>query len=153
MAKIEDLNYVLATDGSNGFAPSTWYLYTSMEEAIKAKEERLDKNHESHSTFMEKDYKPMTWDNFQKLQKEFWCKDGIQDSNEKYFNEALECLPPKRWINNDRYHTFLMSEHYTGSITSQYLLDKITKKYWYKLVDVTDKSTFIEYELGLETLC
>jgi hypothetical protein len=46
----------------------------------------------------------------------------------------------------------MMSEFKTGTITSQYHYDITKEKYWHASVDVTDKSTFIEYKLGLETL-
>ena len=149
--KLEDLNYVLAATGEDGEVPSAWNFYPSLEHAKKAKEAYEKKELTNYEYFLERNYIPMSYEEYVKIQKEFYVTSPKESSKEDFL-DSLECLPPRRWIKTERYETFMMSEFKTGSITSQYLYDIKKGKYWHASVDVTDKSTFIEYKLGLETL-
>lgn len=148
---LEDLNYVLAATGEDGEVPSAWNFYPSLEHAKKAKEAYERKELTNHEYFLERNYIPMSYEEYVKIQKEFYVTKPEKSSEEDYM-DCLECLPPRRWIKTERYETFMMSEFKTGSITSQYLYDIEKKEYWHASVDVTDKSTFIEFKLGLERL-
>ena len=149
--KLEDLNYVLAATGEDGQVPSAWNFYPSLEHAKKAKEAYEKKELTNYEYFLERNYIPMSYEEYVKIQKEFYVTSPKESSKEDFL-DSLECLPPRRWIKTERYETFMMSEFKTGSITSQYLYDIKKVKYWHASVDVTDKSTFIEYKLGLEKL-
>ena len=149
--KLEDLNYVLAATGEDGQVPSTWNFYPSLEHAKKAKEAYEKKELTNYEYFLERNYIPMSYEEYVKIQKEFYVTSPKESSKEDFL-DSLECLPPRRWIKTERYETFMMSEFKTGSITSQYLYDITKEKYWHASVDVTDKSTFIEFKLGLEKL-
>jgi hypothetical protein len=59
------------------------------------------------------------------------------------FWEMLEVLPPLKWCTIDGVEMFCISEMYTGSYTNQYALDKKTNKYYTKMVDCRDKTTWI----------
>ena len=146
--KLEDLNYVLAATGEDGQPPSVWNFYPSLEHAQKAKEAYGKKELNNSDYFNERNYIPMSYEDFEKIQKEFYVK-GPNEITEEDFQDSLECLPPRRWINHELFHTFMMSEFTTGTITSQFLHDKLTNKYWHATVDAADKKTFIENKLGL----
>ena len=149
--KLEDLNYVLAATGEDGQVPSVWNFYPSLEHAKKAKEAYEKKELTNYEYFLERNYIPMSYEEYVKIQKEFYVTSPKESSKEDFL-DSLECLPPRRWIKTEIYETFMMSEFKTGSITSQYLYDITKEKYWHASVDVTDKSTFIEFKLGLEKL-
>lgn len=146
--KLEDLNYVLAATGEDGETPSAWNFYPSLEHAQKAKEAYQRQELNNFEYFSKRNYIPMSYDDFTKVQKAFYIKEP-NETTEEEFQDSLECLPPRRWINHDLFHTFMMSEFTTGTITSQYLHDKITNKYWHATVDAADKETFLEKKLGL----
>ncbi len=149
--KLEDLNYVLAATGEDGQVPSVWNFYPSLEHAKKSKEAYEKKELTNHEYFLERNYIPMSYEEYVKIEKKFHVTSPKESSKEDFL-DSLECLPPRRWIKAERYETFMMSEFKTGSITSQYLYDIEKKEYWHASVDVTDKRTFIEFKLGLETL-
>jgi len=58
--------------------------------------------------------------------------------------ESLEVLPPMNWKNNGVIETFMSSEYWTGSYTRQY--GKMDENYITKMVDVSDKTTWIKIE-------
>ena len=93
-----------------------------------------------------KEYKVMTWDEFQTFKKKFLL-DGeigkLKEITEEKFNEMLDVLPPLYWTNHNGIEMFCMSEMYTGTYTSQYAHDERTGKYYTKLVDSADRSTWI----------
>jgi hypothetical protein len=64
------------------------------------------------------------------------------------FTEMLEVLPPKNWRNDGDFESFLMSEHWSGPYTHQYARrgrgDDAT--YWQRMVDSTDRSTWMKRE-------
>lgn len=67
----------------------------------------------------------------------------IKEITAEEYNDALDILPPIYWCTIDNITMFCMSEMYDGSITSQYAHDLTTDKYYTKLVDITDKNTWI----------
>lgn len=71
----------------------------------------------------------------------------IKEITEQEYNDALDILPPLLWCTIDGVTMFCMSEMYDGSITSQYARDKQTGKYYTKLVDIYDKSTWLHKAL------
>ena len=146
--KLDDLNYVLAATGEDGEVPSAWNFYPSLEHAQKAKDAYEKQELSNHEYFSKRNYIPMSYDDFTKIQKNVYIKEP-NETTEEEFQDSLECLPPRRWINNNLFHTFMMSEFTTGTFTSQYLHDKITNKYWHATVDAADKKTFLEIKLGL----
>lgn len=93
----------------------------------------------------EKDYKYsiLTLAEFRAKEREKYLSSPLKEVSENTFEEMLEVLPPELWVTIDNVNMFCMSEHYTGQYTSQYAWDKSTDKYYTKIVDVTDKSTWI----------
>lgn len=67
----------------------------------------------------------------------------IQEISEEAYEEQLNVLPPIYWCTIAGVTTFCMREMTDGTITSQYARDNRTGKYYTKLVDIYDKSTWI----------
>lgn len=65
------------------------------------------------------------------------------------FWDKLEVLPPEKWVREDGFETFCMSEHLTGSFTAQYACCRMLigadtyNVYATRTVDASDKSTWI----------
>lgn len=77
-----------------------------------------------------------------KKNKSYTDRPIIEITAEEY-NEQMDILPPIYWCTIDGITMFCMSEMCDGSITSQYARDNATGKYYTKLVDIYDKSTWI----------
>ena len=87
---------------------------------------------------------PMTWEEFGKLQRDYWLSKEAQEITEEQFEYALNVLPPLNWKNYEDYSTFFMQEFMTSTFTEQYYHDKRSGKYYCALVDICDKSTWID---------
>lgn len=59
------------------------------------------------------------------------------------YNDQMDILPPICWCTIDGVTMFCMSEMTDGTITSQYARDNRTGRYYTKLVDIYNKSTWI----------
>lgn len=86
-------------------------------------------------------YRVMTWDEFQAGQKKFLLSDELQEITEEQFEKALNVLPPLMWYTINGVEMFCMSEMYTDTYTTQYA--KCNGNYYCKMVDIADKSTWI----------
>ena len=73
----------------------------------------------------------------------------MKEISQEDFDEALCVLPPMKWIRNERYSMFCMSEMWSYSFISQYLRDKVTGKCYTTMVDIHDESTWLDKILGL----
>ena len=71
----------------------------------------------------------------------------MQEITAEEYNEQINILPPIYWCTIDGITMFCMSEMYDGSITSQYARDNTNGKYYTKLVDIYDRSTWIHKAL------
>lgn len=71
------------------------------------------------------------------------------ETTAEHFEEMLDVLPPCAHTNNERYEMFFIEEAFSGSYHSFYLHDKTTGKYWTKLGDTLDRSTWLDVVLGL----
>jgi hypothetical protein len=86
-------------------------------------------------------YIPMTWETFYQAQKEYYLSGEPKEITAEIFEDMLDVLPPLKWGTIDGVEMFLMSEFYTGTYTSQYA--RKGDKYYTKMVDAFDKSTWI----------
>lgn len=98
------------------------------------------------------DYQAMTFADFLALEREKLLSDPPQEITESRYNEMLDILPPLAWTTHHDVEMFCMSEFYTGTYTTQYAHDQKTGKYYSKLVDYTDKTTWICNLLYPDTL-
>ena len=91
-------------------------------------------------------YKVMTFDEFLILQKKYYCNElPVEIKKEEYYSQ-MDVLPPILNCNVNNVYMFCMSEFLTGTFTSQYARIKLSDekyKYYTKIVDVTDKKTWI----------
>jgi hypothetical protein len=90
---------------------------------------------------LEKEYKVMTWDEFQKARRDFYIDRPLEEVTEDQYNEMLNILPPLKWCTIDGIEMFCISEMYDDVYTNQYARYK--DKYYTKLVDIIDQSTWI----------
>lgn len=91
----------------------------------------------------EKEYVIMTWEEFKQFQKSFLLSSELTEITAEIFDDMLNVLPPLYWTEHNGVEMFCMSEMYTGTYTNQYAHDKRTNKYYTKMVDSADRSTWI----------
>jgi len=89
-----------------------------------------------------KKYEIMTYEEFVQLERKYFLDKPLKEIDEEIWEEMLNVLPPIKWCTIDGIEMFCMSEMYTGFYTSQYMHDKKTNKYYHKMVDITDKTTW-----------
>ena len=89
------------------------------------------------------DYRVMTFGDFLKFERDKILGEPLAEITAERFNEMLDVLPPLAWTQHKGVEMFCMSEFFTGSYTSQYAHDRSTGKYYTKLVDYRDRSTWI----------
>ncbi len=94
-------------------------------------------------------FRAVTWDEYEELQREKWLSKEPKEITQKEFDDALNVLPPKCWIQNERYSMFFIGECTTMSYYGQYLYDKASGKYYTALTDIYDKSTWLDKMLNL----
>ena len=87
--------------------------------------------------------KIMTFTEFQKEEREYLLSKELKEITEEVYHDMLNILPPIKWATRQGIERFCMMEMYTGTYTSQYAHDKVNDKYYSKLVDCTDESTWI----------
>lgn len=88
-------------------------------------------------------YKAMSVAQFKALERTSILGNPLEEITEECFDEMLNVLPPLCYTEHHGVVMFCMSEFYTGSYTMQYAKEKQTGKYYRKLVDFKDKSTWI----------
>lgn len=86
---------------------------------------------------------PMTYEEFKAAEREKLLAYPLHEITEERFYEMLDVLPPLHWTRIDGVEIFCMSEMFTGTFSDQYAHDHRTGKYYCKLVDVCDRSTWI----------
>lgn len=100
---------------------------------------------ETFKTYLESEkkklWKIMTFGEFQKQERDSILNRPLVEIDEERFNEMLNILPPLKWCTIDGVEMFCISEMYTGSYTDQYA--RAGDKYYTKMVDSLDKSTWI----------
>lgn len=91
-------------------------------------------------------YTAMTYDEYRAKERAFWLGDAPVEITRERFIQALEVLPPLRWIQEPGYNSFLMSEFMSGNYTNQYVRYGTgdTYTYWVKMVDATDRTTWLQ---------
>jgi hypothetical protein len=94
-------------------------------------------------------FRSVTWDEYKELQREKWLSKEPKEITQKEFDYALNVLPPKCWIQNERFSMFFIGECTTMTYYSQYLYDKASGKYYTALTDICDESTWLDKMLNL----
>lgn len=91
------------------------------------------------------EYKIMTWDEYMVAKRKHMLSDEVKEVVSDIWYEQLYVLPPLKWCTRDGVEMFCMSEMYDGTYTTQYA--KYNGKYYSKMVDVMDESTWIYHFL------
>ena len=155
---MEDENRKIIIYSDGGKWNSYSFLYESQSE--KEELERIKKEHKEElkryennkkydlqywSNRIEKEknriYKVTTFEEFEKLQREYYLNKPLKEISEQEFDDALNVLPPLNWCTINEVNQFLMSEFYTGVYTTQYA--RYNNKYYCKIVDAYDSTTWI----------
>lgn len=88
----------------------------------------------------------MKFDDFCERRKKIFLGEPIREITFDQWEEALECLPPMKWHTDEHgVNKFLLVEFYSGSFTNQYA--KLGDRYFTKMVDASDESTWISKEM------
>lgn len=85
----------------------------------------------------------VSFDDFMKIERAILLAGEPEETTEEQFEEMLDVLPPAAWCTIDGVEMFCMSEMYTGSYTTQYAHDRETNKFYCKMVDILDRTTWI----------
>ena len=94
-------------------------------------------------------FEAITWEEYVKRQREKWLSKEPKEITREEYDCALNVLPPKVWIQNERYSMFFIGECTTMTYYGQYLYDKVSGKYYTALTDMYDKSTWLDKMLNL----
>lgn len=90
----------------------------------------------------------MLYSEFEKFKRDNILSKPLKEITEKEYNEMLNVLPPLHYVTRNGITMFCMSEMYTETYTNQYAYDSKNNKYYTKLVDVKDESTWINNVLN-----
>lgn len=94
-------------------------------------------------------FRAVTWKEYNKLQRERWLSKEPKEITEEDYCYALNVLPPKKWVRNERYSMFFIGECTTMTFYGQYLYDIKNGKYYYAMADICDESTWLDKMLNL----
>lgn len=135
-------------ENKNDAEKKYWKACESVQESIKRWEIILGKYGDDQARkYLKKErnrtFDIMTLGEFENLQRQKILSDPMQETNKDTFSEMLDVLPPIYWCTIDGVEMFCMSEMYTGTYTTQYAHDKNTNKFYCKMVDCCDRSTWI----------
>lgn len=89
------------------------------------------------------EYAVIDFKDFDKMERKAVLEMPLEEITSDRYEEMLDVLPPLYMATLSGIQLFCMSEFYTGHYTYQYAHDLSTGKYYAKLVDYTDKSTWI----------
>lgn len=153
--------FVVDVNGSLTYANSVISKGESPEEAV---EEAFAKAHEDAERYAEykkrypenaeywqkqidecknADYRAMRSSDFSRIQRQKFLRQPLHEVTAEDYEEMLDVLPPIHYVEINGVSEFCMMEMFTGTFTNQYAHDKKTGKYYQKLVDVTDRDTWI----------
>lgn len=89
-----------------------------------------------------KKYQVMTYNEYIQLERNYYINRPLEEITAERFNEMLNVLPPLKWCTKHNVEMFCISEMLTGTYTSQYMYNLVTGKYYHKIVDIKDQSTW-----------
>lgn len=95
----------------------------------------------------EKTYEAISFKKYLKRERQHYIGNNkkFKRISKKRYWEMLEVLPPERYTEIGGVTEFCMCEHYSGNYTTQYA--HYEGKYYEKMVDVYDKSTWLHNNL------
>jgi hypothetical protein len=90
---------------------------------------------------LDSEYQIMSFDEFLKRQRRYYLSLPLREITKEKFEEMFSVLPPLYWCEIDGVEMFCLSEMWTGSYTDQFA--RVGDKYYTKMVDCRDKTTWI----------
>ena len=83
----------------------------------------------------------MTYEAYKAAERHECLSGPLEEITEEKYREAFEKLPPEQYQHSGGMERFLMSEHWSGPYTAQYVTYQ--GRYFTRMVDATDRSTWI----------
>ena len=93
-------------------------------------------------------YVVMSFEELDKHKRHILLTKPVTESTKEQFEYALNVLPPLYYTERSGVIMFCMREMYTATFTTQYAYDRHTDKYYCKMVDCTDTTTWINNYLA-----
>ncbi|MCM1233870.1 MAG: hypothetical protein NC489_27500 [Ruminococcus flavefaciens] len=85
----------------------------------------------------------ITEEEYREIVRTHYLGKPLQEITEEYFQEQLNILPTLHFVTIGNVEEFCLSEMTYGTFAQQYAYDKTNGKYYTKIVDLYDKSTWI----------
>lgn len=104
---------------------------------------------ERYSAILDGGFEAITFEEYDKRQRAKYLNKEPKEVTAKDFDDMLNVLPPLAWVRTDNYSMFCVGECYTMTYYAQYLYNKENGKYYTALVDIYDKTTWLDKRLGL----
>ena len=134
-----DMDYVLASI----HPPSVWAFFPTAEAAAA----KADEANAYNQRIVEQQgapamhYEAMTYEAYKAAERQEYLSRPLQELTEEKYREAFEVLPAEKYQHAGGMESFLMSEHWSGPYTEQYVAYQ--GRYFTRMVDATDRSTWI----------
>jgi hypothetical protein len=134
-----DMDYVLASL----HPPSVWNFFPTAEAAAAKADEAnaYSKRLAEQQGAPPRHYEAMTYEAYKAAERREYLSHPLQEITEETYREAFEQLPPEQFGFAGGLESFLMSEHFSGPYTEQYVAYQ--GRYFTRMVDATDRSTWI----------
>lgn len=137
------------------FAANQEQAEETLTRAIEANQDdiKIWKNHcknypdaEQFKVYLEeaqnKKYEIMTYGEYVQTQRDYYLNKPLTEITAEQYDDMLNVLPPLKWCTIGNVEMFCMSEMLTGYYTSQYMYNLVNGKYYHKIVDIRDQSTW-----------
>lgn len=95
-------------------------------------------------------YAVIAYAEYERMERERLLSDPLEEISEERYFDMLNVLPPLYMRQINGVEMFSTSEMYTGTYNTQYARDTRTGKYYAKMVDCADRSTWIHNILRAE---
>ena len=134
-----DMDYVLASINP----PSVWAFFPTAEAAAA----KADDANAYNQRIVEQQgapamhYEAMTYEAYKAAERREYLSRPLREITEDKYHEALDALPPEKYQHSGGMERFLMSEHWSGPYTEQYVAYQ--GRHFTRMVDATDRSTWI----------
>lgn len=88
-------------------------------------------------------YAVMTYGEWLDFEREKLLTPEMVEITKQDYENALNVLPPRNWHTRNNIEEFCSREMYSGTYTTQYAFQLVTGRYFAKMVDCADSSTWL----------
>ena len=85
----------------------------------------------------------MTYGEWLDFEREKLLTPEMVEITKQDYENALNVLPPRNWHTRNNIEEFCSREMYSGTYTTQYAFQRVTGRYFVKMVDCADSSTWL----------